>query len=420
MICGVSFHRSPVDVREKICLPPESLPRAYRYLLDQPGVRECLVLSTCNRTEIYLAAEDWVDGRELYRRFIEAVTGYDLEGRSDQVYVLRGLEAVAHSFRVAASLDSLVIGEPQILGQFKSAFRAAEIHDAAGRELHRWIPRAFLAAKRVRSETSIGDAAVSVSFAAVQLARKIFESLTGRTVLILGAGKMSELAALHLRSAGASTVVVANRTLSRAWEMTRRLGGVSVEFSKRVDAIVSADVVLCATDASGYILDLEDMRRCVAARRRRPLLVLDISLPRNVDPLAGGLEGVYLFNIDDLQQVVDANRSARRLEVRRAEDILRQVLEAHAREESLARLAPAICDMRNQVRDICQAELQRLRHKLPEMTPEQYEELELMLHRVAQKILHPVITRMKVAETSGSLGSVRLLLQRMFGYPREY
>lgn len=198
LVCGVSYHRTPIEVRERISIPARQLAGALRHLYCQPGVQECTILSTCNRTEIYLSAAEWLDGRNLFCRLIRDLHGFDMTDMQDQIYALRGAEGVLHSFRVASSLDSLVLGEPQILGQFKAAFREAENQGCIDRELRRWIPRVFAAAKQVRSETGICDAAVSVSYAAVQLARRIFEDLADRSVVLLGAGKMGELAALHL------------------------------------------------------------------------------------------------------------------------------------------------------------------------------------------------------------------------------
>jgi glutamyl-tRNA reductase len=405
-----------VDVRERVAIPSQKLPEALDMVSAQPGVKECMVLSTCNRSELYLSAEEWVDGKDLFIRFARTLRGIDLTPFSSQIYVLRGPEAIAHLFRVASSLDSLVLGEPQILGQTKTAFRAAEIHGCVDRVLHRWVPRAFAAAKQVRSETGICEAAVSVSFAAVQLAGKIFEDLAGTRVLLLGAGKMGELAAIHLREAGASSIVVANRTLSRAREVADRCFGMAADIERRGDLIADADVVICATEAPHFILDEETVKRILHIRSRHPLLILDISMPRNVDPRVAGLDGVYLFNIDDLEMVVQANREARQTGAVRAEEILQNALERFLREENQARMGPAIAAIRNQVRSVCQAELQRLEQKLPGMSREQREELEVMLHRIAQKIVHPVIMELKAVE---SLEAGPTLVERLFGVGRE-
>ncbi len=415
MVCGISFHASPIEVREQVSIGAARLADAILFVLDQPGVHECMVLSTCNRTELYVSADDWVDGTELFCRFARGVRGFDFEPWAGRVYVHRGTAAVAHLFRVVASLDSLVLGEPQILGQAKCAFREAEKLGGVGRNLHRWVPSAFAAAKQVRSETGICEAAVSVSYAAVQLARKIFEDLAGKSVVLLGAGKMGELAALHLREAGASSIVVANRTLSRAQEVAARCCGAAVEFERRGEQIARADVVICSTDASQYILDRANLRAVLSGRAHQPLLILDISVPRNVDPGVCDLPGVYLFNVDDLDSVVRANRRAREAEAARARALLDKALVKFRQEESQSRMAPAIAAIRNQVRSVCMSELERFAQRKPALGPAEREELELMLHRIAQKIVHPAIMELKAADSAESAGAKLSLVERLFG-----
>ncbi len=419
MVCGVSYHNSPVDVREQVAVSPARLPEALQFVADQPGVQECMVLSTCNRTELYLSAESWLDGRELFVKFARAIRGFDMESVAGQIFVVRDLEAVNHLFRVASSLDSLVLGEPQILGQTKAAFREAENCGCVGRDLHRWVPRAFAAAKQVRNETGICEAAVSVSYAAVQLARKIFEHLSGKSIVIIGAGKMSELAALHLKESGASSISIANRTMSRAEELAERCCGMAVEFERRYEEIAQADIVICSTDAPHFILDPAGVQEILRRRPRRPLLILDISIPRNVDPAVSSLAGVYLFNIDDLDSVVQANRQGRLAEAARAEDILRQALEKFVQEEAESRLGPDIAALRNRVRSICLSELERAEQKLPHLDPESKKELEQMLHRIAQKILHPAIMEIKSAENLEPKSARLDVIRKLFGIDRQ-
>jgi glutamyl-tRNA reductase len=418
MVCGLSYHRSPVEVRERIAIPPARLPDALRFVADQPGVRECMVLSTCNRTEIYMSVNPWIDGRELFLGFGRSLRDFDPSGISDQIYVLRDLEAVNHLFRVASSLDSLVLGEPQILGQTKAAFREAEKFGSIDRDLHRLVPRAFAAAKQVRNETGICESAVSVSYAAVQLARKIFEDLSGKCVVLLGAGKMTELSAMHLREAGARSITIANRTMSKAEELAARCSGLAVEFERRLDEIANADIVVCSTDAPHFILSADSVREILRSRPSRPLLILDISIPRNVDPSVSALDGVYLFNIDDLDHVVDANRSSRRAEAARAEELLQSALEKFARDEADSLLGPDIAVLRSRVRSICLGELERFEQKIPGLTAEDRKELEQMVHRIAQKILHPAIMELKTAGARKTPGSGLDLVRRLFGVDR--
>lgn len=415
LICGLSFHRSPVEVRERIAISPARLPEALRFVADQPGVRECMVLSTCNRTELILSVDGWVDGKDLFFRFARTLRDFDLTEVSDQVYVLRDLDAVNHLFRVASSLDSLVIGEPQILGQTKAAFREAEKFGSIDRDLHRLVPRAFAAAKQVRNATGICESAVSVSYAAVQLARKIFEDLSGKCVVLVGAGKMTELSAMHLREAGARSIAISNRTMSKAEELAAKCSGLAVEFERRYEEIASADIVICSTDAPHFILDQPAVREILRLRPNRPLLILDISIPRNVDPAVSVLDGVYLFNIDDLENVVQANRKSRQVEAAKAEALLQAALEKFARDEAEARLAPEIAALRNRVRSICLSELERFEQKTPGLGAQDRKDLEQMLHRIAQKILHPAIIELKTADRRRADGSRPDLIRKLFG-----
>lgn len=419
VVCGISFQNSPVEVRERVAISPQRLPEALQLVREQPGVRECMVLSTCNRTELYLAAEDWLDGKELFLRFARSLRDFDLAPMSDQIYVLTGSAAITHLFRVAASLDSLVVGEPQILGQTKTAFREAENQGCIGRDLHHWIPRAFAAAKQVRNETGIAESAVSVSFAAVQLAKKIFEDLSGKSVVLLGAGKMCELAALHLKEAGASSITVANRTFSRAEELAAKCSGTAAEFEQRGKLIAEADVVICSTDAPQYILCEENVGRRARGRAHRPLLILDMSVPRNVDPSVSAIEGVYLFNIDDLDSVVHANRENRQAEAVLAEAVLREAVENFLKEESESQMAPAIAAIRNQVRSICLSELGRFEQRMPGLSAAEREELEMMLHRIAQKVVHPAIMELKSVDGRETQGAKLSLVEKLFGVDRK-
>jgi glutamyl-tRNA reductase len=423
IVCGVSYHQTAVGLRERMSIPARLLPGALRYLIGQPGVTEAMVLSTCNRTEIYIAADDWVDARGLFCRMVQFCCGFNAAEGDGQIYVRRGVDAVRHSFCVASSLDSLVLGEPQILGQFKDAFREAENSGCVDRVLYRWIPRVFAAAKQVRTETGICDAAVSISFAAVQLARKIFEDLSGKSVVLLGAGRMGELAALHLKEAGAGSIAVTNRTWARAEEVAARCGGDAVPFEARDHALAAADVIVCSTDAPEYVLGSDQARRLFLPRPDRPLLILDISVPRNVDPALGEWNGVYLFNVDDLESAVEANRQDREAAAGQAKSLIEKAVDSFLKEGQSAHAAPAIAAIRKQVHSICVAELDRLKQRIPALSPKECQELELMLHRIAQKIVHPAIMELKTAEPGPGLSnpgpSPQSFIQKLFGVRLE-
>jgi glutamyl-tRNA reductase len=281
--------------------------------------------------------------------------------------------------------------------------------------MHRWIPRSFAAAKQIRHQTGISRAPVSVSSAAIQLAKNICGDLAGKFVVLLGAGKMGELAALHLKESGASSIVVVNRTLSRAEALAEKFSGTAAAFKWRIKNITAADVVTCSTEAPAYLLSAADIKRVLARRPRRPILLLDISVPRNVDPKAGDLAGVHLFNIDDLEDVVKTNRRRRQSCLARAEAEIGRCLERFQQEEKNSRAAPAIAAIRNQVRSVCQAELKRFEQKVPGLNEEERDELKLMLHRIAQKILHPAIMELKELRPHNRKTSKQAFIEKLFG-----
>ncbi|HWS53877.1 MAG TPA: glutamyl-tRNA reductase, partial [Pyrinomonadaceae bacterium] len=321
-LTGASHKTAPVGLRERLARARERVGG----LVDGRVVREALIVSTCNRVEVVasLGARHEEEGAARVREFLtegDASLAAHLYARAD-------LEAVRHLFRVASSLDSMVVGEPQILGQVRQAYADAVEAGTAGRVLHRLMHRAFHAAKRVRSETRVAASAVSVSYAAVELGRKILGSLEGRTVLLVGAGEMAELAARHLAGAGASLVLVANRTHETALRLADEIGGRAVAFDRLPQALAEADVVICSTGARGFLITPEMARGAQAARRNRPIFFVDISVPRNVDPEVARLGNLFVFDVDDLEAVVASNLRERAREAERAE----RIVESEARQ----------------------------------------------------------------------------------------
>jgi len=327
LLTGVSHNTAPVEVRESLAFRAEDLPRALQDLRSRAGVNEALILSTCNRVEITVTTEDSIDPQTTVDLFLTDHKPVPADGIGPHVYRYEGREAIHHLFRVAASLDSMVVGEPQILGQLKVAYTAAKDAGAVCGWLDGLLTRAFGVAKRVRSETGIGQMAVSVSYAAVELARKIFGSLAGRTVMIVGAGKMSELAARHLRRSGASHVFVTNRTHDRAMEMARLFQGTPVEYDRFHATLPEVDILIASSAAPHYILNKEEMQRVIAARRNKPAYLIDLAVPRNIDPSVNDVANVFLYDIDDLQEVVNANLRERMKEAERAETLVSEEVE---------------------------------------------------------------------------------------------
>src|SRR5438034_929128 len=306
-VAGLSHRNAPVELREQLAVDEDKLRELLRDAVASGAVREVLVLSTCNRVEVYAVADVPGEARgALFRRRCRH-RGIETAPVEALLYTHADAEAVRHAFRVASSLDSMMIGEPQILGQVKDAFALAQSCQTVGPTLHTLFTQAFAVAKRVRTETEIGRHAVSVSFAAVELARKIFAGLSGKAVLVVGAGEMSELAARHLVEQGAFPIYVTNRTLARAQELARALAGTAVPFDELPTALASVDIVITSTGAPEPVISREMVERATHGRRNRPLFFIDIAVPRDVEASAGTLADVYCYDIDDLKQVVDAN-----------------------------------------------------------------------------------------------------------------
>jgi glutamyl-tRNA reductase len=396
LLTGLSHKTAPVEVRECLALSKEKVPGALGRLVDGRVVREALIVSTCNRVEVLAVVEDGRE-REGAGRVLDAMAGRDGARRgllAGHLYTRADAEAVRHLFRVASSLDSMVVGEPQILGQVRQAYAQATEAGTAGRVLHRLMHHAFHTAKRVRSETEIAAAAVSVSYAAVELGRKILGTLEGRTVLLVGAGEMAELAARHLAGAGASAILVANRTYETARRLASEFGGRAVPFERLSEGLAEADVVICSTGAREYVVTAELARATRAARRNAPTFYVDISVPRNVDPACAEIDNLFVFDVDDLEAVVASNVREREREAARAALIVEA--EAKAFEEALGALdlGPRIGAFREELQSIARREFAKGRSKLG-LSPEQERAVEAMLVAAANKIAHPAIQVMR-------------------------
>jgi glutamyl-tRNA reductase len=394
-ITGLNHRTAPLEVREKLAFSELSLPEALRALKGEPGLVEGMILSTCNRVEVAVASDDASDPAVLATGFFERSRGVECGWAKPYLYHHEEREAVRHLFRVAASLDSMVLGEPQILGQMKAAYATAKAHGALSGFLDTLLTRAFSVAKRVRSETEIGRSAVSVSYAAVELARQIFGSLEGKKVLVVGAGKMSALAARHLRRSGVAGVFVTNRTRERAVELARLFDGAIVDYEHFAAGLHEVDIVIASSGAPHYILSPDDIRRALEARRNRPMFLIDIAVPRNIDPAVNRLDNVFLYDIDDLERVVNSNRLERAKEAEQAEAIVamevdRMVSRLHARE-----VAPTIVSLQEQLEQIRAGELARMRAKLGALTPQQEEALETLTRGIVNKVAHGPISELR-------------------------
>jgi len=395
LVTGVSHKTAPVEVRECLAFRDEALPAALADLKAREGVAEALILSTCNRVEVTVTIEDSADPRAIVDSFLADHKAVSPHTIGPHLYRYEGRDAIHHLFRVASSLDSMVIGEPQILGQLKAAYAAAKDSGAVCGWLESLLARAFSVAKRVRSETGIGQMAVSVSYAAVELARKIFGSLANRTVMIAGAGKMSELAARHLRRSGASHVFVTNRTHERALEMAALFQGTPVEYTRFVAMLPEVDILIASSGAPHYILHKDEMQRVIAARRNRPMFLIDIAVPRNIEPSVNEIDNVFLYDIDDLQEVVNANLRERLKAAERAEELVAEEVERTMARLKVADVTPTIVGLQEQLEQIRTGEIEKARRKYGPFTPEQEQAIEALTHGIMNKIAHGPISEIR-------------------------
>ena len=415
LLVGLSHRTAPVEIRERLHFPDSSLQDALRRLTSQSAIAESLILSTCNRTEVLAHSADAQRGVMLVRNFISDFHRQPERSLHPYLYDLTHSEVVRHVFRVASSLDSMVLGEPQILGQFKTAFSLARRIGSVGDALSPLIHRAFFVAKRVRSETAISSAAVSVSFAAVELARKIFDHLSGRTVLLMGAGKMSELAAKHLVSQGTTQLLVWNRTYRRAVEMARDLNGEAIPPEELFRHVERADIVICSTGSPGFILTRSDGQRLIQLRKNRPVFIIDIAVPRDVDPEVNDLDNIFLYDIDDLQHVVDANLKQRRREAQFAEAIVQEEVQSFIKQARGLDVAPAIVSLRKHWDVIRREELARNRAKLGDLNEQQEAALEQLTRGILNKILHGPISEIKSLGQDPDAEQKIATIKRMLG-----
>lgn len=409
LVLGLSHQTAPVELRERLAFASEDLPAALGELTSCTGLPEGMIVSTCNRVELYAAGPDAEAGLAALREFLCRAHGVLPDELAGHLYERSGTPALEHIFRVASSLDSLVVGEPQIVAQVKEAYQAALAAGAAGGWLNRVLHRAFSVAKRVRTETGIAAHAVSISYAAVELARKIFGELDGKTVLLLGAGEMGELAAKHLQKNGAAEILVANRTWDRAVEVAERFSGTPVPFDKLGGWLHRADIVISAAAAPRHLVTRSMMLDARRARKHRPVFVIDIAVPRTVEPGVNGLDDVYLYGIDDLRGVVDANIAERRREAEKAGKIVSDEAAELAAALTRVELGPTIALLNGKLEAVRRAELARGASLLASLTAEQREAVERVTRGLIAKIAHEPITALK----DGALEPE--VLRRVFG-----
>ncbi len=393
-LVGLSHKTAPVEIREKLTFPAQRQEDALSRLLESDAVSEAVIVSTCNRTEIYAVTSSGYDGPAAIIDFMADYHELDRHELVRYLYISEGEAVVKHLFRVVASLDSMVLGEAQILGQVKEAYEHSFTNEASGRVFNKLFRQSFEVGKRVRTETEIGENAVSISYAAVELAKRVFERLDGRCVMILGAGKMSELTAKHLVCNGVERVIVANRTYERAEELAERFNGEPIRYEDLFDRMAEADIVISSTAATHYVIT-KDRIAAAAKHRRDPLFLIDIAVPRDIDPACAEVADVFLYDIDDLNGVVSSNLEERMREAEAAEVIIAEEMQEFESWLESMEVVPTVAAIRAKAEAIRQEELQKALKRLNGLSEKELKTVEMLTGSIVNKMLHGPTARLK-------------------------
>ncbi|MGZ5440896.1 MAG: glutamyl-tRNA reductase [Thermoanaerobaculia bacterium] len=415
ILVGLNHRTAPVDVRERLSVPEPKLPDTTNALRNIEGVDGAVVFSTCNRVEAVVSTRD-EDVIELLVDWLAARAGTHRAELEKHLYILRHGDVVKHLFRVAAGLDSMILGEPQIGGQVKKAFMTAQELGTLDSLLTQVYENTMRVAKKVRTDTGIGEHAVSVPYAAVELAKKIFGDLRGLHVLLLGAGDMGELTAEHLHQQEVKQVFVANRSHERAIELANRFEGSAVQFDRIDEHLGKCDIVIASTAAPHFVIEPYQVTRALDVRRNRNLFLIDLSVPRNINPAVSEIDGAYLYNVDDLQQVADANLELRQQKAGDAEQIVLREVEVFRKRLVAQDAVPTILELQQRLETIRAAELEKCLRKVGPMTPEQREAIEMFSTQMVNKILHyPILQLRDGAEEPQERESLRKTIRKIFG-----
>ena len=418
-IVGTSHHTAPLDFREKLAFSETQILQAFPLLRDQYQFHETVILSTCNRVEIYAAAHT-TEGSTPLSDFLSAYHHIDSQTLKKFTYTHQDADAVRHLFDVSTSLDSMVVGEPQILGQVKEAYDTALAAGASGHVLNRLFTKAINVGKRVRTETNIASGAVSIGYAAVELAKKIFQSLDNKTVAIVGAGEMSELTTQHLVENGASQVIVANRTFERAVEIAKKFDGIPHAYDESLSFLVDADIVISSTDAPHYLIQRKPLSEVMKKRKHRHMFLIDIAVPRDIDPEVSNLENAFLYNIDDLDAVIASNLKDRKREAEIAARIVEEETLGYYSQLQLLKVTPTIKALNQQFQGVVERELQTCLKKA-ELSPEQQALVQSMTQAIVKKLLHQPTKnlRQRTNDIDGEHVQYIQALQELFALKNE-
>src|SRR5262245_2790321 len=409
-LVGLSHKTAPIEVRERLAFNGDAVRTALAALVQTDSISEAMILSTCNRVEVVAEGSD----DRLIREFICDYHQISRDSVSKHLYSFKNNDAIRHIFRVTSSLDSMMVGEPQILGQVKEAYRIATDAGAIGIHLSALMSRAFAVAKKVRSETGISQSAVSISYAAVELAKKIFGTLAGKTVMIIGASKMGELSAKHLKRAGVSSVLVTNRTFGRAVELAKVFEGAAVPFEHFTDHIDRADIVISSTGAPHFIITKAMGEQMIHRRKNKPVFFIDIAVPRDIDPAVNEIDNAFIYDIDDLQQVIDENLKDRMKEAHRAEQIVDLEVQAFCSKMQSREVVPTIVQLRDTLEKLRRDEIERNRKLLKDLSPEQQVAIDQITVSLVNKILHHPISQLKEAAHDPSGPDFIDIVRRIF------
>jgi glutamyl-tRNA reductase len=415
IVIGLNHKTAPIEMRERLAFSKDEIEKALCQTKSLLSLKESMIISTCNRVEIYASAREVEKATFDLKSFLARYHGLSLKEFENILYLLTGEEAVRHIFRVASSLDSMVVGEPQILGQIKSAYQLAAQSKTSGFILHRLLHRAFHVAKRVRTETKIGDSAVSVSFVAVELAKKIFGALEKKTVLLIGAGEMCELAARHLVSAGVEKVIVTNRTYEGAIALAQTFRGEAIPFEEMTQGLRRVDIVISATGSPQYLLRYDQVATVIRDRKQKPIFFIDIADPRDIEPKVGDIENVYLYNIDDLQKVANDHIQDREKEAQKAEVIVQDEVLKFVHWYRSLDITPTIVALREKFEEIRKKELEKTFSLHSHFSDKERQSLEALTSAIVNKILHTPLSFIKETDeeamTDLYLDALRTLFQ---------
>jgi len=401
ILFGINHKTAPVELREQLAVSKDEASELLEIFKNTASIREIVLLSTCNRVEILMAADNASDAAESAREHLSRFKNVPVSRFQPSIYIYEGDEAVRHIFRVASSLDSMMVGEPQILGQIKEAYFTATKRKSSGVILNRLLHRTFFVAKRVRTETGIGDHAVSISYAAVELARKIFGLLEGKKVLLIGAGEMAELAVEHLIRNRVKEIFVANRTFKNGVELARRFGGTAIRFEELTDFIKQTDIIISSTGSADILINKDQVKQIMPGRRNRPLFFIDIAVPRDIDPAINKLNNAYVYDIDDLKGVIDENLEDRNKEAIKGERIIDEAVISFKQWYDSLDVVPTIVALRNKIDSIATAEIERTMHAL-NITESEREALYRMKNALINKIMHNPTHLLKRDGTHGN------------------